>query len=146
MNNSVSIQFDIDTTDPAAKLGFEMWLDSKLVVEIDHVTGPQNIQYEVSDDDGEHELKFVLKNKTSAHTKIDEAGNIIQDARLIVKNLKFDEIELGYDCFTKLAKYHHSYNTDNEPVVETFYNEMGCNGHVVLNFTTPVYLWLLENM
>lgn len=146
MSDSVTIQFEIDTTDPAATLGFELWLDSALIVDIDHVTGPQQIQHKVSDDEGEHELKFVLKNKMPMHTKIDEAGNIIKDATLIVKNVKFDEIDLGYDCFTKLAKYHHSYNTDQEPVVEPFYNEMGCNGYVVLNFTTPVYLWLLENL
>lgn len=146
MSNSISIKFDIDTTDPTASLGFELWLDSQQVVNIDHVTGLQHIEHQVSDDDGEHELKFVLKNKTSEHTKIDEAGNIVKDARLIVKDVKFDEIELGYDCFTKLAKYHHSYNTNREPVVDPFYNEMGCNGYVVLNFNTPVYLWLLENM
>lgn len=146
MDNSTSIHLDIDTTDPTAALGFELWIDSTKVVDIDHVSGPQHIQQSITDDEGEHELKFVLKNKTSDHTKIDEAGNIVKDARLIVKNVKFDEIELGYDCFTKLAKYHHSYNTDQAPVVDTFYNEMGCNGYVVLNFTTPVYLWLLENM
>lgn len=146
MDSLTSIHFDIDTTDPAAALGFELWVDSVLIVDISHVTGPQHIQHTISDEDGEHELKFVLKNKTSQHTQIDEQGNIVKDARLIVKNLKFDEIELGFDCFTKIAQYHHSYNTDQTPVVETFYNEMGCNGYVVLNFTTPVYLWLLENM
>lgn len=146
MSNSVCIQFEIDTTDPTAALGFELWLDSVVVLNIDHVQGPQNIQHIMADDDGQHELKFVLKNKTSQHTKIDEAGNIVQDARLIVKNIKFDDIELGYDCFTKLARYHHSYNTDGAVVTDTFYNEMGCNGYVVLNFNTPVYLWLLENM
>lgn len=146
MNNSVCIQLDIDTTDSTAALGFELWLDSVLVVDIDHVQGPQNIQHLINDDDGEHELKFVLKNKTAEHTKIDQAGNIVQDARLIVNNVKIDDIELGHNCFTKLAKYHHSYNTDAEPVVDTFYTEMGCNGHVVLNFSSPVYLWLLDNI
>lgn len=146
MDNLISIHFDLDTTDATAALGFELWLDSQLLIDIDHVQGPQHIQQLISDDDGEHELKFVLKNKTSSHTRINEQGDIVNDARLLIKNVKFDEIELGYDCFTKLARYHHSYNTDQEPVAETFYGEMGCNGHVVLQFTTPAYLWLLENM
>jgi hypothetical protein len=146
MDNLISIQFDLDTTDASAALGFELWLDSQLLIDIDHVRGPQHIRQLVSDEDGEHELKFVLKNKTSDHTQINEQGDIVKDARLLIKNVKFDEIELGYDCFTKLARYHHSYNTDQEPVAETFYGEMGCNGCVVLQFTTPGYLWLLENM
>ena len=146
MDNLISIQFDLDTTDSTAALGFELWLDSKLVVDVDHVRGAQQIIQPVSDEGGEHELKFVLKNKTTDHTKVDDQGNIVKDACLIVKNIKFDEIDLGYDCFTKLARYHHSYNTDQAPVVETFYGEMGCNGYVVLQFTTPGYLWLLENM
>ena len=141
----VTISFDVDTTNADAKLGFEFWLDSQLIIDIDHVAGPQHISHRMLDNDGEHQLKIVLKNKKPEHTSIDEQGNIVQDACLIVKNVKFDDIELGH-MFTELAKYYHSYNSDQPQIVENFYEQMGCNGHVCLDFATPVYLWLLENM
>jgi hypothetical protein len=34
--------------------------------------------------DAEHELRFVMKNKTAEHTEIDRIGNIVKDACLIV--------------------------------------------------------------
>jgi len=139
------INFDLDTTDVEAKLGFEFWINSHLIVNIDHVTGPYHIKHNISDDDGEHQLKIVLKNKKPEHTVIDQQGNIVQDACLIVKNIKFDDIPLGH-TFTQLAKYHHSYNSDQPAVVENFYEHLGCNGYVCLDFTTPSYLWLLKNM
>ena len=95
--------------------------------------------------DGEHTLKLILKNKTAAHTKIDEQGNILSDATLAISNLAFDEIKLGH-MVTKLATYDHDFNGTKAPVQDQFYGEMGCNGTVSLGFTTPIYLWLLENM
>lgn len=141
----VTISFDVDTTNADAKLGFEFWLDSQLITDIDHVTGPQHVSHSMPDNDSNHQLKLVLKNKKPEHTSIDEQGNIVQDACLIVKNVKFDDIGLGH-TFTKLAKYHHSYNSDQPEVVDDFYEHMGCNGYVCMDFATPCYLWLLENM
>jgi len=46
----------------------------------------------------------------------------------------------------KLAQYQHDFNGTGNPTIDKFYGEMGCNGTVSLKFTTPIYLWLLENM
>lgn len=140
----VNLSFDIDTTNKDANLGFEFWLDSQMIVNIDHVTGPQTISHNIDDNDGKHQLKIVLKNKRPEHTVIDTQGNIVQDACLVVKNIKFDNILLPH--MTQLAKYYHSHNGDRPVVVDNFYEHMGCNGYVCLDFTTPSYLWLLENM
>jgi hypothetical protein len=49
--------------------------------------------------------------------------------------------------FSEQAEYHHDCNgTAQQVILDKFYREMGCNGTVSLKFTTPVYLWLLENM
>jgi len=145
MTNTISISFELNTSDDQVELGFEAWVDDEKFVDIDHVQGQQLIKIDMSDTDGEHTLKLILKNKTAAHTKIDGQDNILSDAILTISDLAFDEIKLGH-MVTKLATYSHDFNGTKEPVQEQFYGEMGCNGTVSLGFTTPIYLWLLENM
>ena len=145
MTPTAKIAFSLDTTDSTAALGFEAWIDDRQFYDSDHVTGTAHLQVEISDDDATHQLRFVLKNKTSDHTSIDESGNILADARLKIMNLTFDEIPLGH-MVTEQATYEHDFNGTGLPVQEKFYGEIGCNGTVSLKFTTPVYLWLLEHM
>lgn len=146
MEHKFVITADVDTNSADAPLGLEVWVDDKLLQTIDHVTGPATISAEIEDvDDVEHELKFVLKNKTQAHTTVDESGNIVRDSVLEIKNLKFDDIELGH-TFYEQTVYCHNFNGTGPETQDKFFGTMGCNGVVVLKFTTPVYLWLLENM
>ena len=145
MTSAVTISCTLDTTDPEAALGFEAWVDDQKFFDTDHVQAQQQVVVEIADDDGEHELRFVLKNKTSDHTQIDEAGNIVADARLIITDLSFDEIQLGH-IVTTLATYTHDFNGTQPLTTDKFYGVLGCNGTVSLKFTTPIYLWLLENM
>ena len=142
---SAKISFTLDTTDVTSKLGFEAWLDDRKFYEIDHVTGPKHIDVEIGDDDVQHDLRFVLKNKTSDHTQIDKDGVIITDARLKITDLTFDEIHLGH-MVTEQATYEHNFNGNGQQIKDKFYGEMGCNGTVSLKFSSPIYLWLLEHM
>ena len=146
MTPTVTITFNLATTDAMAELGFEAWIDPRKFLDIDHVTETQKITVDVDDqDDAEHELRLVLKNKTTEHTKVDENGNIIADARLIIKDLAFDEIQLGH-MLVEQAVYTHDFNGTGDTTQAKFYGELGCNGTVSLKFTTPMYLWLLEHM
>ena len=146
MTPTVTITFNLATTDAMAELGFEAWIDQRKFLDIDHVTETQKITVDVDDqDDAEHELRLVLKNKTTAHTQVDENGNIITDARLIIKDLAFDEIQLGH-MLVEQAVYTHDFNGNGITTQDKFYGELGCNGTVSLKFATPVYLWLLEHM
>jgi hypothetical protein len=145
MTNTVTISCILDTTNPAAALGFEVWVDDRKFFDADHVQAQQQVLVEIADDNGEHDLKFVMKNKTLDHTQVDEAGNIVADANLTVKDLTFDGISLGH-IVTKQAVYTHDFNGTKNPTQEKFYSEIGCNGTVSLKFTTPVYIWLLEHM
>ena len=145
MSSTVTISCILNTTDPAAELGFEAWIDNQKFCDIDHVQSEQAISIEIDDEDAEHELKFILKNKTAKHTQIDENNNIVSDSTLTIKDLAFDEIKLGY-MFNKLSVYYHDFNGSSNFVENKFYGEMGCNGTVSLKFATPIYLWLLEHM
>ena len=143
--DKITITFDLTSSDYAAALGFEVLLDDVSLLSIDHVNEPTPVSLEILDNEGEHEFKFVMKNKTSEHTVIDANGNITKDAMLSIANIAFDDIKLG-QVFVEQSVYHHSFNGSQAPVEDKFYGDMGCNGHVSLPFTTPFYLWLLENM
>ena len=135
----------VSSTDFGVPLGLEIWLDDHKLFDQDHVDHDCPVEYEMPDDDGDHELRFVLKNKRSDHTQVDADGNILNDARVTVSDIEFDDIDCQY-LTVRLAEYQHDFNGTGNPTIDKFYGEMGCNGTVSLKFTTPIYLWLLENM
>ena len=143
--NTTSITFDLDSTDYTAELTFEVLLNDTVVFATQHVTQPTAVEFAIADDEGEHELKFVLKNKTQDHTVVDEHGNIVSDAMLSIANVAMDEIKLGHMFFEQTC-YHHDTNGSQLFIKDKFFGSMGCNGHVSLKFSTPIYMWLLENM
>ena len=145
MSNTTTISCILDTTDSSVSLGFEAWINNQKFFDTEHVQTQQPIVVEISDNDGEHELKFVLKNKTSDHTQVDADSNIVADATLSITDLSFDKIPLGH-MVTEQAIYTHDFNGTGTITQDKFYGSMGCNGTVSLKFTTPIYLWLLEHM
>ena len=146
MTPKVTITFNLATTDATAELGFEAWIDDRKFLDVDHVKETQPVAVELEDqDDAEHELRLVLKNKTTEHTQVDEHGNIVADARLLITDVAFDEIRLGH-MFSEQAVYTHNFNGTGKETEDKFYGELGCNGTVSLKFATPMYLWLLEHM
>ena len=145
MTNTTTISGSIDSSDKKIPLGTEVWIDDICVINVDHVDRIVHFSQEISDNDAEHELRIVMKHKTSDHTELDDAGNIIRDAMLSISDIKFDEIDLGQLFLTKTV-YTHDFNGSQPTVDDKFFGEMGCNGTVSLKFSTPAYLWLLENM
>ena len=135
----------ISNTDVTVPVGMEIWLDDQKLFDQDHIDQDYKIEHDIGDDDGDHELKFVLKNKQSDHTQVDLDGNIVSDVTVMVSDIRFDDIDCQY-LTVKLAEYQHDFNGTGNPTIDKFYGEMGCNGTVSLKFTTPIYLWLLENM
>jgi hypothetical protein len=126
-------------------LGLEIWIDNQKLFDQDHVQESHRISTDLSDDEGEHELRLVLKNKLTEHTRVDANNTIVSDAIISVNGLEFDSIALN-QIVTDLAEYQHNFNGSGELSVHKFYGDLGCNGTVSLKFTTPVYLWLLEHM
>ena len=107
--------------------------------------GSHDLVVSISDDDGQHQLQFQLSGKTSDHTEIGPDGNILQDTVITVSDIAFDEIQLGH-MVSELSSYQHDLNGTGPTVQDQFFGVMGCNGTMSLPFTTPIYLWLLENM
>lgn len=145
MQNITKITCNLSTSDGSIPLGLEIWLDDQEIFNQEWIKDSVTFCHELPDTDAEHELRFVMKNKTAEHTIVDDQGNLVKDAVLTVSDLAFDEILLGEIC-TKLAIYSHNFNGTKPSIQDQFFGTMGCNGVVTLKFTTPVYLWLLENM
>jgi hypothetical protein len=145
MNDLTQVSCSISTTDASAELGLEVWLDAELLLDCAHVTETIDFNHAFSNESAEHVLRLVLKNKQEQHTKIDLAGNIIEDARLIVKDLALEKIKLD-SLFDKITYYTHDFNGSQLPIKDQFFGDIGCNGTVHLPFTTPIYQWLLERM
>lgn len=145
MTATASFTCSISPTDSTVPLGLEIWFDQDLIFNTDHVD--KNIDFEqiFSDDSGEHELRFILKNKLPEYTVVDEQGAIIKDACLTISDMAFEEITLGH-TFIERAVYRHDFNGTQPEIEDKFFGVMGCNGTVSLQFTTPIYLWLLEHM
>jgi len=121
-------------------------LDDVIIYDACPVAEPTAIEYEFDDsEEHDHVLSFEMQGKLLEHTKVDESGKILQDRCVIITDLAFDDIQLGH-MVTEVAAYHHDTNGSTSAMTDSFYGTMGCNGRVEMRFTTPIYLWLLENM
>jgi hypothetical protein len=145
MTTTFNISCEIDTTDASVPLDIAVFVDGQPIFDHCAVDGIIQVSHDLPEDEGEHELRFVMQNKLPEYTTVDNDGTIVKDARIIVRNISFDDIPLG-QLVVDHARYTHNFNGTGEPVVDKFYGEMGCNGTVSLKFSTPIYLWLLENM
>ena len=145
MDSNINFSCCIGSTDFSAQLGLEIWLDDCKIFDQEWINKPIEFSHAFSDADATHELKFIMKNKTRHHTRCNADGTIAQDANLIVDQIEFDDIALG-QIVPNLSVYEHDFNGTGAPTQDKFYEQMGCNGTVTLPFSTPVYLWLLENM
>ena len=153
----IKLKFDVGTTDAECKLGVKVTLDHNVIYNNSHVTTTDHISHDIDDQDAEHELTIELYGKLPKYTEIDEAGNIVKDALITVENFLIDDIDISsiltnypnhlyQDVPTQIIQYCHDFNGTQPVTIDPFHGAMGCNGTVTLKFTTPVYLWLLENM
>ena len=142
-----TVEFDcvIGSTNHTVPLGLEIWLDQHKLFDRDHIDQIYKIQHKISDDHSDHEIRFVLKNKQPDNTTVDLEGRIVSDVTVTVSDIRFGGIDCDY-LTTTLAQYQHDFNGTGEPTTDKFYGELGCNGTVTLKFSTPIYIWLLENM
>ena len=145
MSDISTISFDINTSDATAAIGVAVWMDDACMYQTDHLMEHKHIDHAVLDDDGKHELRIVISGKNSAHTKVDGQGNIIKDVVVNISNFTIDEIDVG-QLFKEKSVYTHDFNGTQPEIQDTFYGDAGCNGTISFQFTTPIYLWLLESM
>lgn len=137
---------------------FTISVNSKIYVDSTLQKGKENIEYFEFDaevDEGDCAIKIELKNKQKYDTVLDQDGNIIEDLLLNIDSIEIDEIDLQTLLWTQ-SKYTPIYPQDyklrmqSQGIVleETLDNcvNLGWNGTWELPFTSPFYIWLLENI
>lgn len=142
-----SIQFSCNVVNDSTveDLALEFWLDDYKFFDQLIPSGTTPIIYEFNEDESDHTIKIVLKNKTIDHTTVDEHNNILSDAVLQIKDVLFDQLNIDY-IFNENCIYTHNFNGNSKEISEAYYGSMGCNGVVEFKFSLPFYMWLLEHM
>lgn len=106
----------------------------------------QTFSHQFSDDDQEHTIEFHLEGKTIEHTVVNDNGEIVSDHVIEIHDMMLEGVALDQIFYCK-NQYYHSFNDVSKDLVEDqFYGIMGCNGKVEFKFTSPVYLWFLDNI
>ena len=139
--------FTCDISAPVeANLSLQILCDHKLVAEYQPVS-THVFQHEFVDSVNaeSHLIQFRMRGKLPEHTQLDTQGLITQDHLLLIKNKRFENIDVDY-AFDTHSVYTHDFNGTAAPITDTFCGIMGCNGDVRFEFSTPIYLWMLENL
>jgi hypothetical protein len=112
-------------------------------------------EFDAEVDEGNCSLTIELKNKTKYDTVLDANGNIIEDLLLNIDSIEIDEIDLGSLLWTA-SDYRPDYpgvhkakmQAQGIELPESVKNcvNLGWNGKWILPFTSPFYIWLLENI
>jgi hypothetical protein len=139
------ISFNVETSDVSCPWSMEIWLDNEVLLKNSHVQEKIEFTHNINDAEGDHELRLIIQGKTTDHTKVDADGNIIKDATLEISSVTIDEIDV-MQLFLEKCVYTHNFNGTQPEIADTFHGIAGCNGVISFKFSTPIYLWLLENM
>lgn len=126
---------------------FSVWFDDEKLVQ-DYIRfDTHTVKCERDVEEGTHELKIRLENKTNSDTVLSENGEIEKDMLLNVDDIIIDDISLGNLLWT--AEYHldepHEYQGKTITQLDNCVN-LGWNGTYVLKFSSPFYIWLLEKL
>jgi len=142
---TVNLSFQLSSTASLHEIIVIVKLDDSEIVRWHADTVPLAVDHQFEDVESEHCLQIVMEGKTANHTTVDPDGAVIKDVLIKLDNISFDGIDIRPLMWTN-SVYHHDFNGTGKPTSEDFFGTMGCNGRVELRFTTPVYVWLLENM
>lgn len=146
MSEQIKLTLEISNDSDHDDLSVELWLDNSKFFDQRISQGTHKIGHTFDEDEEQHQFRIVLKNKQHYHTVIDKDGNIITDTIIDIKNVSFDDINIDTLMHEHAVYSHKTNNEQNDLSNYKFYGHLGCNGTVTLDFHTPFYLWLLENM
>jgi hypothetical protein len=79
-------------------------LDDTVIYDNSPVSKPAAVEYEFDDvEERDHVVSFEMQGKLPEHTKVTEAGEILQDRCVTITDIAFDDIQLD----TWLQKWPH---------------------------------------
>ena len=116
---------------------------------------PDLIEFEAELEEGK-DCSLVIKrtNKGKNQTVVNEKGDILKDQLLHTKSIEIDDIDIGGLIYEGVyrPKYPEPWATQQKnagvELQESFKNvtKMGHDGEWKFTFSSPFYMWLLENL
>lgn len=100
------------------------------------------------EDDTENFLTIEYANKNAKHDVVlNKDGMPELDKRVIIHSISFDDIELDFIQLTDVNQLKYE-TIDPMGQNSTGFNatKLSWNGKTTLRFTTPIYIYLLENL
>ena len=88
-----------------------------------------------------HSIELAMHGKTVKGTQVDDKGNIVKDTLVKVEKLEIDEVEMT----KQILKFPYEPSDKDIPTLSNT-DTIGVNGRWTINFASPFYLWLLENL
>ena len=115
---------------------------------------PTVIEFEHELKEGEKYQLIINRSGKDIRQTVVENSQIVKDQLLHIKSIEIDEIDIGALVYTGLytPKYPEPWASEQaaagNKLPESFKNvtAMGHNGRWELGFTSPFYMWLLENL
>ena len=110
---------------------------------VDETGEKHSVEYDVDLADGDHEFNLTIKNKTNNNV-LQEQGETVKDSYISIQRIIVDNIDLQRIMLLN-AKFYPDHPDPKAPVLEKL-TELGYNGQYKFQFTTPLYLWVLEKL
>ena len=116
---------------------------------------PITVEFEsVLEQNKEYKLSIHRQGKDKGQTVVNDKGDILKDQLLNIKSIEIDNIDIGALVYEGVytPEYPEPWATQQRQqgmeLPETFKNttQMGHNGTWTFKFTSPFYMWLLENL
>jgi len=116
---------------------------------------PQVIEFEHEVEEGvDHELIIKRSGKVNNQTVVNDKGDLLKDQLLNIKSIEIDEIDIGALVYEGIytPEYPEPWATQQREagteLKESFKNvtQIGHNGTWRFKFSSPFYMWLLENL
>ena len=115
---------------------------------------PTVIEFEHELKEGEKYQLIINRSGKDIRQTVVENGQIIKDQLLHIKSIEIDEIDIGALIYNGLytPQYPEPWASEQTKagveLPKSFKNvtAMGHNGQWELKFTSPFYMWLLENL
>ena len=142
----MKIEIDLRATQICPDIHLEIRFDDQCVANLTAIDTIQTVTLSLSDSAQEHVLQLVMQGKNKTHTRLDDQGQILDDVAFLIERLEFEDLDMRPIFCQGLCCYTHNGNGTLQEFLDEFYGYMGCNGRVEMRFTTPIFLWLADQV
>ena len=111
-----------------------------------------NFTAEIEEEFTNNSLEIIYDNHHYTDSITDDNGTVIKGKWITVDQIKLEGIDLGNLIYEKSKIYitedwyTEQENKDEFPPIRYFETEISWNSKYVLEFNSPIYIWLLENL